>query len=342
MPSKEPHASQGYKEKDKSKLILFETAYRAIIISCTRFANQRIPKDEWREVYGLMIGYTDKKKNVVCTECVPMTHTRDIGHILKVQFEEQDYADAVMIEDEAFTRDPPQFIVGWFHSHPGIKIMFSQDDIKTQLGWQTNNPLALGLVFNPTRLVQQKEVAYKKGDPDTLLEDDPGFEVFRLDDPSGGIKASYHNIHYEIVTDGKKKLEKPWKQLLLEAQNLVQDTTNLLPRENVLGTLENFVDKSVETLSSALSGLEEYARTLVRKGQANRIREVVETQRSDIEEIIKNRTQTLVKMRDIFNFIEYKDRETIIPQIEPIVQRWSSLVASVDGRLAAITSENFS
>ncbi len=335
MPEKELFTTIGYKPKDKSKLVLYESAYRAIIISCTRFANQRIEKDDWREVYGLMIGYA-KKNDVICTECVPMTHTRDIGHILKVQFEEQDYADAVMIEDEAYSRDPVQYIVGWYHSHPGIKIMYSQDDIKTQLGWQTNNPNALGLVFNPTRLVQQKEVAYKKGDPDTLLKEDPGFEVFRLDDPSGGIKASYHNVSYEIVTDGKKKLEKPWTQLLAEAQELVQDTTNLLPRENVLETFRNYIEKSVEALNSAVVGLEEYAKTLERKGEADRIRGVVASQRPDIENMMQTRTKQIIKMRDIFNYIEYKDRASIIPQIDPIVKPWSDLVAQVDSRLNSL------
>ena len=33
------------------------------------------------------------------------------------------------------------------------------------------------------------------------------------------------------------------------------------------------------------------------------------------------------------NYLEYKERETIIPQIETTLQNWNELVAGVDKRL---------
>src|SRR5271157_638473 len=133
--------------KKEGKVIIDMDVYWATIAATVRYASARIPEPEWREFYGLLLGKIEKNKvDIHVTKAIPMTHTKNIGHILKVQFEEEDYVAATIIESEANERD--EFIVGWVHSHPGIKVMFSQDDIKTQLYWQGANPLAVGIVFN--------------------------------------------------------------------------------------------------------------------------------------------------------------------------------------------------
>ena len=65
--------------------------YKTIIASTTRYANPRIKEEDWAEVYGLLYGYNDGD-NVIITEAVPFTHTKKKGHILKVEFDEEDYA----------------------------------------------------------------------------------------------------------------------------------------------------------------------------------------------------------------------------------------------------------
>ena len=172
--------------------------YKTIIASTTRYANPRIKEEDWAEVYGLLYGYNDGD-NVIITEAVPFTHTKKKGHILKVEFDEEDYALAADIESQMIDRTPPQFIVGWFHSHPGILLMLSQDDVKTQLAWQTNNPHAVALVFNPTRLAKQVEMAKKKGDPVKPLKNDTGFLCFRLDDASRGIEGNFHEVPFDFL-----------------------------------------------------------------------------------------------------------------------------------------------
>lgn len=323
------------RNKKEGRLLLHEAAYHAIVVSCTRFANRNIPNDDWREVYGLMIGYVDRKTNdVVCTECVPMTHTREIGPMLQVQFEEQDYVDSVLIEDEAATRDPPQWVVGWFHSHPGIKIMFTLDDIKTMLGWATNNPLAVGLVFNPVRLVRQIEVGFEKGDKE--LVNDPGFEVFRLDDPSLGTKSPYHAVEYQIVPPEAGAKPKPKEQIVREAQELVFDTIALLPRDSPLEALKKYVELSIEKLNSEVAGVEAYVDRLRRSGEHDRIPNVLKDQRGDVEKLIEARQARIRRGRELIRHVEYKERAAVESELPAVLQRWEELVAGVGPRFDAL------
>ncbi len=71
------------------------------------------------------------------------------------------------------------FSCGWYHSHPGLDIFFSSTDVRNQLGWQTPNPSAIGIVFDHTYLE-------KPGDL--------GFRAFRLNNPNKGQMSGYHEV----------------------------------------------------------------------------------------------------------------------------------------------------
>ena len=113
----------------RGKIKLNLEIYKTIIATTVRYANVKIPEEDWAEVYGLLYGYINGD-DVIVTEAIPFTHTKKQRHILKVEFDEEDYALAASIESEFYIKDPPQYIVGWYHSHPGIKLMLSQDDVK--------------------------------------------------------------------------------------------------------------------------------------------------------------------------------------------------------------------
>ena len=119
-------------------------------------------------------------------------------------------------------------VIGWWHSHPGFKVMMSHIDIRTTLSYQQNNPLAISLVFNPQRIIRQIEVASKKGDPDIQLTHDPGFKIFRLDSVDSGIEASIHTVDYKI--EGYENME----QLVSLTQKFIVDVTMLLPKVNLI------------------------------------------------------------------------------------------------------------
>ena len=180
-------------------VIIPKKAYLAVVAAAVRFANARIPKDDWLEVSGIFIG-KNEGDDVIITETYPIMHQElDKDAVIdQYKWSDEDYIAFSIIDDEAFARG--EFTVGWWHSHPDFKVMMSHIDIQTTLSYQQNNPLAISLVFNPVRLTRQVEVADKKGDPDKRLKNDPGFKIFRLDDVGSGIEASYHTADYKYGT----------------------------------------------------------------------------------------------------------------------------------------------
>ncbi|GAI64604.1 unnamed protein product, partial [marine sediment metagenome] len=46
-------------EKTGKPVILRAEAYKTIILYASRYANQAIPSSDWKEIYGILIGYSD-------------------------------------------------------------------------------------------------------------------------------------------------------------------------------------------------------------------------------------------------------------------------------------------
>jgi proteasome lid subunit RPN8/RPN11 len=292
--------------------------YKTIIATTTRYANTRIAEENWAEVYGLLYGYIEGD-DVIITEAIPFTHTKKQRHILKVEFEEEDYALAASIESEYYLRDPPQYIIGWYHSHPGIKLMLSQDDVKNQLAWQTNNPLAIALVFNPQRLVRQVEVPSRMGDPMRQLELDTGFLVFRLDDPNRGLEASFHEVPFEFTDFEVDEV------FINNAQEFVNWTTKAFPRgEAVVTEYKSYIDNTLKKLQEVYEGTRSYIQTLIRKGEQGRIEEVIQRQAGESQKVL-NQGSAMVNIFNIMKgYLEYKEREEMVPKIDEILARWAS------------------
>lgn len=313
--------------KGKGKVILNKKVYRTIIASCVRYANARIPEEDWLEIYGILIGHLDNDNDaVIVSEAYPITHTMKKQHILKVSYDSPDYVHTVAIEEEAYTHDPPEFIVGWYHSHPGIKVMFSQDDIKNQLFWQQANPKAIGLVFNQVRLVKQIEKAARKGDPNTQLQLDPGFKIFKLQDPNKGIEASYEWLDYEFA-DAELN-----NALINEAKDFVGDVTRLLPKDNLVESTRENINKKIDKIKEIYSGTESYIATLIKKGQTSRIANVIDTQKAEIDRIAGPTEVDVKKLTEMMHYVEYKEKEEIIKGLTEIFDRWHQEAADYVNR----------
>ncbi|MHA1271143.1 MAG: Mov34/MPN/PAD-1 family protein [Candidatus Helarchaeota archaeon] len=163
-------------------------AYETIVLHASRFANVKIPMDSWKEIYGFLIGKIEGE-DVVVTRCAPMAH----GSSVEVEFNEEHYIRAAEVDSMAAERG--EFIVGWYHSHPGLGLFLSSTDIQNQLGYQGPNPRAIALVFDHTLLNKPKE--------DGSLH--PGFEIFKLDDPGLGRMSDFHKVQFEIEDVDMKK-----------------------------------------------------------------------------------------------------------------------------------------
>ncbi|MHA1300820.1 MAG: hypothetical protein ACTSO9_15490 [Candidatus Helarchaeota archaeon] len=150
-------------------------AYKDIVLHASRFCNLKIPRNKWKEVYGFLVG-TVKGEDVIINAAVPMTH----GGTTEVQFEEKHYIEAAELDSKLAT-EGTDFIIGWYHSHPGLDLFLSSVDIQNHMGFQGPNPKSIALVFDPTK----------------LLDGHPGFEIFRLNKIE--LTSGFHTVPWKIL-----------------------------------------------------------------------------------------------------------------------------------------------
>ena len=311
---------------------LSKKTYYTIVASSVRFANTRINPEEWLEVSGVLIG-KNQGNDVILSAAYPIMHQElDKNAIIdQYKWSDEDYLSLSIIDDEAFSQG--EFTVGWWHSHPGFKCMMSHIDIRTTLSYQQNNPMAISLVFNPQRLIRQIELPDKKGDPVIQLQEDPGFKIFRLDDVNKGIQASYHEVDYKI--EGFDNME----QLIQQTQKFVIDVTNFLPKDKLYERYESFINERITQLNSLLVGTEEYLKTLVFKGETSRVPEVLESQTKEIRKYVAETFIKIGYIKEFMDYLEYKEREYIIPQVNNILSKWDEAISRLDENLTDIKSK---
>ncbi len=195
----------GQKEEISKPVVLKAEAYKTIILYASRYANQNIPPPQWKEIYGILIGTADDDF-VYVERAEALTY----GHSTDVQLDEQHYGFIEEIELKLIDEGKNHYMVGWFHSHPGLNLFFSYIDLLNQLGFQQNNPDFCGLVFDHTLVGQKKEEKIKGDDgvEHSITKFDTGFEIYRLIDVnmdinSAGFDENYHKVDY--VVDGLNK-----------------------------------------------------------------------------------------------------------------------------------------
>ena len=313
-------------------VIIPKEVYHTIVAASVRFANQKIPKDDWLEVSGIFIG-KNEGENVIISKAYPIMHQElDKNAVIdQYKWKDEDYESLYIIDDEAFSNG--EFTIGWWHSHPGFKVMMSHIDIKTTLSYQTNNPLAISLVFNPERLTRQIEMPERKGDPVKQLKNDPGFKIFRLDDPSQGTVASYHEVDY--IINGFESLE----QMMPQTQRLVINITNFFPKDNLIETYQEFIQERIAELNSLFIGTEEYLRTLIRKGESNRTYEVLQSQTQDIKKFVAETFIKIENVKEFTKYLEFKEKDLITPKVKNILTIWDAAISDLNNKLSDLSKK---
>jgi len=134
-------------------------------------------KEVFKEVYGFLGG------RVVVGNCkLNACQVAHVGGNTEVKLEPKHYIEAADWESQLYIKEPPEFMVGWWHSH-FIGHTFSGIDIINHLGWQNeNNPHAIGLVF----------------DPQLISEKNPGFIILKLEDYNKGEASELQSIDFII------------------------------------------------------------------------------------------------------------------------------------------------
>jgi 26S proteasome regulatory subunit N11 len=167
-------------------VIINRRAYEDIAIFAGRYANDTIDADNQRETYGILIGRVESDQKIVyVNQAIGILAGERTG----VEFENKQYVDLSHIDESVWKSsveyERGDFVCGWWHSHPGFGLFYSQTDIINHLGFQAANPYAIGIVFD----YKLKKTA--------LL--DAGIDVFTLDDAKHGQMANYERVKFQIA-----------------------------------------------------------------------------------------------------------------------------------------------
>ena len=293
------------KPKNNGNIVIIKPlAYYKMLVHILRFGNRLRDPRLYKEVMGMLIGHLEGEgtiKKVIIEDAVAISH----GGSIEVAFAPEDYITFAQVDEQFAERN--WFTVGWYHSHPGLQIFFSGTDILNQLGWQTPNPSAIGIVFDHTYLENPGDL---------------GFRTFRLDDPSKGSKSSYHEI--ETIVEPPDNIEFYIK--LMELINSVQskeppileinETPDLfgeiffpsksellavkpeLKLKEILSALHNgisnFLQLSIEPLINFLNS---WSQEIIKNTMDNNLQ-----MRSDLEELKNDLGQGLNNLQNNFKF----------------------------------------
>jgi proteasome lid subunit RPN8/RPN11 len=181
--------------KSSKPVIVDANAYKTIILYASRYANQALSPNEWKEIYGILTGYVDDD-----FLHVKNAYALTFGHDTDVQLDERHYVFIDEIQQKLDEEGNDYFVVGWFHSHPGLSLFFSYIDLINQLGFQAKFDEAIGLVFDHTLLGRKKVELIGEN---RLTKYDTGFEIYRLTDVnldpnSPEYENNYHKVDYLV------------------------------------------------------------------------------------------------------------------------------------------------
>ncbi|MFO8019019.1 MAG: Mov34/MPN/PAD-1 family protein [Promethearchaeia archaeon] len=160
---------------EEGKVIITKEAFFKMMTHVLRFAHEDLDKSI--EVMGVCIG-KQEADSIKVVNAVPITH----GNKVEVGFSQEDYAAFAKV-DEHYS-EKGLYSVGWYHSHPGWGLFFSDTDKKNQLSYQSEqSPYGFGIVFDHTLMGEEENL---------------GFDVYRLADPSKGPNSDYVRVTYEL------------------------------------------------------------------------------------------------------------------------------------------------
>ncbi|MFW9867807.1 MAG: hypothetical protein ACFFEN_17065 [Candidatus Thorarchaeota archaeon] len=188
--------------KTGKPVIIRAEAYKTIILYASRYANRSIPPEKWKEIYGILIGKADNEF-VYIEKAEALT----FGHATDVQLDQKHYIFIDEIQQKLDEENKGYYIVGWFHTHPGLNLFFSYIDLINQLGFQQNNPDFCGLVFDHT-LLGKKKLEKVEGSEHMITKYETGFEIYRIVDLNMDINdPKYDNNYYKVdyIIDGLNK-----------------------------------------------------------------------------------------------------------------------------------------
>ncbi|MFX1450914.1 MAG: Mov34/MPN/PAD-1 family protein [Promethearchaeota archaeon] len=174
------------------KILISNDAIEKIIAHATEFVD--FEKSSNLEVIGLIKGYLRTKDELVINDAYRIRE----GDETHVSFTDDDYAHFCTIP---LNEEKKEFLVGWYHSHPGFGIFLSPTDLQTHaLSFQISNPNLISLIFDPIRFINQKELMEKKQLNLTIIEIYHNcFGLFRIRNVSNLYNLDYYKLDWVLL-----------------------------------------------------------------------------------------------------------------------------------------------
>lgn len=282
----------------KGKVFFQKDVLFTIIASCYRFANPSILKSKWAEVQGVLYGYNEGD-NVHITRAVPLAHLSSVA----VEMQDNDYVLVANLETEMASKN--WFQIGWYHSHPGIKLFLSLEDVKTQAGLQAPNPLAIALVFNPVYLMD--------GDEEGNIS--LGIKIFRLDDAST-IEIKFHEVPFEIDESGGEIID--------EARTLLNNVQRFLRGENVFDTIQSRMEKTYKKINSEVYGLKSYLQNMKKTSSAEDVVKSFTNHKNRIQKLFDSKKTSIDIQISLLTYLELNETLKYSDRIREIKEEWES------------------
>ncbi|MHA1294328.1 MAG: Mov34/MPN/PAD-1 family protein [Promethearchaeota archaeon] len=162
---------------EEGKVIIQKGAFRNMITHVLRFGSEALEQSV--EVMGICMGKTAPNgKDLIVMNAIPVAH----GSREQVAFTPEDLAAFAEIDEQYASKG--LYAIGWYHSHPGWGLFFSDMDKKNHLFYQKKQtPYAFGIVFDHTLMGKDGNL---------------GFEIYRLKDYTKGWQSDYIKVAYEV------------------------------------------------------------------------------------------------------------------------------------------------
>jgi len=187
---------------------LKDKAYQRMVGYAYRYSNENIDQKKWKEVYGILIGTIEEKNKVIIEDAIPI----NVGGRSGIELEPIHYVDISQINMSMYKSeiegegDLSDYIIGWWHTHPGFGFFFSKVDTITHLGYQGPNPYAVGLIFDHTK----------------KTSDFLGIAALRLKNPKTVIFSNYKMIEVQYFSE-KAVINKKMDEEVEKIRNNIDD-----------------------------------------------------------------------------------------------------------------------
>ena len=207
---------QGNSNK-KGKVIIMKEAFRNMVTHVLRFGSKVLDKNV--EVMGICIGkLSENQEDLVLINSIPLFH----GVKVSSGFSKEDF---ILFSDlEKQYQKKSLNLIGWYSSHPGWGLYFSDLAKKTHQFFQKeSNPYGFHIVFDHTLMGKEKNY---------------GLEIYRFDDYKSPDK--YHIVEYEIeipkTLEYFKWVQKFVEDFQKESPILIKEIKEM--KENIPGDLK--------------------------------------------------------------------------------------------------------